>query len=247
MNGEEEKKESLLLKAEHITKLYKTKNEEKRRGIEDISFEIRKGQTYGIIGQSGAGKSTLAKVIAGIEKKTAGSFTFYGKEIQLIFQNPFSAVNPRMCLEQIIEEPWIIRRKGNKKERARKVEEMLQKVRLEPKLKKRYPWEVSGGQLQRAIIARSLMLEPDLIVADEITASLDVTIQAEIMEVLLELKKEYDVSCMLISHDLYFISKMCDRVMVLDQGRCIEEGEVKEIWDHPKDDRTKQLLKAMKE
>lgn len=247
MNGEEEKKESLLLKAEHITKLYKTKNEEKRRGIEDISFEIRKGQTYGIIGQSGAGKSTLAKVIARIEKKTAGSLFFYGKEIQLIFQNPFSAVNPRMCLEQIIEEPWIIRRKGNKKERARKVEEMLQKVRLEPKLKKRYPWEVSGGQLQRAIIARSLMLEPDLIVADEITASLDVTIQAEIMEVLLELKKEYDVSCMLISHDLYFISKMCDRVMVLDQGRCIEEGEVKEIWDHPKDDRTKQLLKAMKE
>lgn len=247
MNGEEEKKESLLLKAEHITKLYKTKNEEKRRGIEDISFEIRKGQTYGIIGQSGAGKSTLAKVIAGIEKKTAGSLFFYGKEIQHIFQNPFSAVNPRMCLEQIIEEPWIIRRKGNKKERARKVEEMLQKVRLEPKLKKRYPWEVSGGQLQRAIIARSLMLEPDLIVADEITASLDVTIQAEIMEVLLELKKEYDVSCMLISHDLYFISKMCDRVMVLDQGRCIEEGEVKEIWDHPKDDRTKQLLKAMKE
>lgn len=247
MNGEEEKKESLLLKAEHITKLYKTKSAEKKRGVEDISFEIRKGQTYGIIGQSGAGKSTLAKVIAGIEKKTAGSLFFYGKEIQLIFQNPFSAVNPRMCLEQIIEEPWIIRRKGNKKERARKVEEMLQKVRLEPKLKKRYPWEVSGGQLQRAIIARSLMLEPDLIVADEITASLDVTIQAEIMEVLLELKKEYDVSCMLISHDLYFISKMCDRVMVLDQGRCIEEGEVKEIWDHPKDDRTKQLLKAMKE
>lgn len=247
MNGEEEKKESLLLKAEHITKLYKTKNAEKKRGVEDISFEIRKGQTYGIIGQSGAGKSTLAKVIAGIEKKTAGSLVFYGKEIQLIFQNPFSAVNPRMRLEQIIEEPWVIKRKGNKKERAKKVEEMLQKVRLEPQLRKRYPWEVSGGQLQRAIIARSLMLEPDLIIADEITASLDVTIQAEIMEVLLELKKEYDVSCMLISHDLHFISKMCDRVMVLDQGRCIEEGTVKEVWAHPKDDRTKQLLKAMKE
>lgn len=217
----------MLLKVEHVTKEFDKKDQIKKKGIYDISFQIKRGENYGIIGKSGAGKSTLARVITGMERPNKGSVTFFGKEMQMIFQNPYSSVNPKMNMKQIIEEPWVIRKIGTRKDRECKVQEMLRKVQLEETFTTRYPSELSGGQLQRVVIARSLMLQPDLIVADEMTASLDVMVRQKMIELLLQLKEEFKMSCIFISHDLQLVNHICDRVMVLEQGQCIEEKECK--------------------
>ena len=216
-------KQEILLVGEHITKQYQPPKKEESRGIIDVSLVIRRGEFYGIVGRSGAGKSTLARVLAGIERPEQGTVTFYGKEVQMIFQNPFSAVNPKMNIEQIIMEPWTIRRWKKKRERKAKVEQMLELVGLPKSIKNHYPSEVSGGQLQRVVIARSLMLSPDLLIADEITASLDTTIQKQIMELLLQLREKTGLTCILISHNLAMVKQMCDRVSIVEHGKMIEE------------------------
>ena len=165
----------------------------------------------------------------------------------MVFQNPFSAVNPKMKIEKVIMEPWNIRKIGSFKERKKKVEEMLSMVGLESSLKNRYPLEVSGGQLQRVLLARSLMLEPDLLIADEMTASLDSTVQKQMMELLLELRQKRSFACMLISHDLPLVYQMCERAMVIQKGKCVEEGMVTDLWNAPKSEATKTLLNCVEQ
>ena len=225
----EEREEQILLQVHNVTKQYVQKGGG-RTGIEGISFTIQRGEFYGVVGESGAGKSTLG-----------------GKEIQMVFQNPFSAVNPKMKIEKVIMEPWNIRKIGSFKERKKKVEEMLSMVGLESSLKNRYPLEVSGGQLQRVLLARSLMLEPDLLIADEMTASLDSTVQKQMMELLLELRQKRSFACMLISHDLPLVYQMCERAMVIQKGKCVEEGMVTDLWNAPKSEATKTLLNCVEQ
>ena len=242
----EEREEQILLQVHNVTKQYIQKGGG-RTGIEGISFTIQRGEFYGIVGESGAGKSTLGKIIAGIEPQDSGTIQFLGKEIQMVFQNPFSAVNPKMKIEKVIMEPWNIRKIGSFKERKKKVEEMLSMVGLESSLKNRYPLEVSGGQLQRVLLARSLMLEPDLLIADEMTASLDSTVQKQMMELLLELRQKRSFACMLISHDLPLVYQMCERAMVIQKGKCVEEGMVTDLWNAPKSEATKTLLNCVEQ
>ena len=235
-----------LLKVHNVTKQYIQKGGG-RTGIEGISFTIQRGEFYGVVGESGAGKSTLGKIIAGIEQQDSGTIQFFGKEIQMVFQNPFSAVNPKMKIEKVIMEPWNIRKIGSCKERKKKVEEMLSMVGLELDLKNRYPLEVSGGQLQRVLLARSLMLDPELLIADEMTASLDSTVQKQMMELLLELRQKRSFACMIISHDLPLVYQMCERAMVIRKGRCVEEGNVMDLWHDPKSEETKRFLNCVEQ
>ena len=235
-----------LLKVHNVTKQYIQKGGG-RTGIEGISFTIQRGEFYGVVGESGAGKSTLGKIIAGIEQQDSGTIQFFGKEIQMVFQNPFSAVNPKMKIEKVIMEPWNIRKIGSYKERKKKVEEMLSMVGLESSLKNCYPLEVSGGQLQRVLLARSLMLDPELLIADEMTASLDSTVQKQMMELLLELRQKRSFACMIISHDLPLVYQMCERAMVIRKGRCVEEGNVMDLWHDPKSEETKRVLNCVEQ
>lgn len=235
--------QEILLTVSNLTKHYQ--KEKKTNGITNVSFKIDKGEIFGIAGESGAGKSTLGKIIAGWETKDSGKIEFKGKEIQYLCQDPYSAVNPKQSITQIIEEPWIIRKKGTKKQRLEKVKEVLFLVGLDERFMMRYPNQLSGGQLQRVIIARSLMLNPDLFIADEITSSLDVTVQKQIMKLIWRLNKERQMTCLLISHDLELLRHMCKNIAILSKGIFVECGSPNKLWEQPEHKETKELLQSI--
>lgn len=231
----------LLLRVSHLSREYRV-GKNKVTGIRDVSFSLEKGEILGIVGESGSGKSTLGRLIAGLDTPTDGKVEFNGERVQMVFQNPFSSVNPRMKLAQIISEPWKIQKIGSERERRNKVQEILTQVGLPVSCMDSYPRELSGGQLQRAVIGRSLMLTPSLLVADEPTASLDVSMQAQIIQLLLSVRERTGMGLILISHDLELIRYLCRYLVVLDHGSLAEFGETKTIWDNPKSNAAKALL-----
>lgn len=217
---------------------------EKKQVIRDVSFDMYQGEILGLVGESGSGKTTLSRAILGFIKDYQGEIKHYTKRPQLIFQDPFSSLNPKKTIGWIIEEPLRIFGKYGKDERKRRVSKMMEQVGLEEKLVARYPSELSGGQRQRVSIAVSLIQRPKLIIADEPVSALDVTIQAQIIDLLLRLKREMDLSYLFISHDLNVIYQLCDRVMIMKDGRIIETNTVKALFDNPKEEYTKELLRA---
>ena len=212
--------------------------------LHDVTFDVRHGEILGLVGESGTGKSTLSRAILGMIKPDQGSITHYTKRPQMIFQDPYSSLNPAYTVGWIMEEPLRIYGKYDGPERKRRVREMLSRVELPEEVLTARPAELSGGQRQRVSIATALIQRPRFLIADEPVSALDVTIQAQILKLLKNLRDELDLSYLFISHDLNVVYQLCDRVLVMKQGRVIETGTVDEIFDHPKEEYTRQLLAA---
>ena len=221
------------------------------------------GDRIGLIGQNGCGKSTLGKTVMMLEKPTDGKVLYnydgefkdvtrfsphetfeFRKKVQMVFQDPYSSLNPAFSIRRIVEEPLRIYGKYSAAERKRRAEEMLEAVGLGPEFHNRKPAQLSGGQRQRVSIAAAMIVQPRLVILDEAVSALDVTIQDQILDLLMKLRRTYDLSYLFISHDLNVIYQCCDRVIVMQKGKIVEENTVDGIFDHPVHPYTKQLLKA---
>lgn len=231
------------------------------QAVSKVSFKIYPGETLGLVGESGCGKSTVARTIIGLEKTKGGNVYFNGqdltklsnsqmrslrKDIQLIFQDPDASLNPRMTVKELIQEPWIVNPDIlEKKQWDREVIRLMELVGLNPNSANNYPHQFSGGQRQRICIARALALKPKLIICDEAVSALDVSIQAQILNLLEDLQKELGVAYLFISHDLSVIQYLCDRVAVMYLGKIVESGTSEEIFQNPKHPYTQALLSAV--
>ena len=216
----------------------------RRQVLKNVSLTLRKGEVLGIVGESGSGKSTLARAILGMVDYVRGDIIHHTKRPQMVFQDPYSALNPVHSIRWILEEPLKIYGKYNAAERRQRVVDMLDKVGLGEEYLERRPPQLSGGQRQRVCIAAALIVRPRLVIADEAVSALDVTIQAQILRLLMELKKEFQLSYLFISHDLNVVYQICDRAIVMKRGEIVEENTVDELFDHPQHPYTRQLLKA---
>lgn len=230
------------------------------RAVDGISFEVRKGETLGLVGESGCGKSTTGRVILQLDRATEGGIEFEGQELttmgnnalrkvrphmQMVFQDPHASLNPRMTVASIIEEPLIEHRFGKKAARTAWIEELLLQVGLSPTHANRYPHEFSGGQRQRIGIARAIALNPNFIVCDEPIAALDVSIQAQVVNLLERLQDELGLTYLFISHDLSMVRHLADRVAVMYLGRMVELADVNELYEDPQHPYTQALHSAV--
>ena len=220
------------------------KKKEDKHALKNVSFTMQEGEILGLVGESGCGKTSLAKAILGMQKKFDGDVMLKCDNPQMVFQDPYGSLNPSKKIGWILEEPLRMKHKYSAQERADKVDEMLIKVGLDVKCREHYPNELSGGQRQRVAIAAALLCDTKFLIADEPVSALDVTIQAQIIRLLLKLHQEMGISILFISHDLRVVYQMCDRVMIMRNGEILEQGNIDEIYDHPKTDYTKLLLEA---
>lgn len=217
---------------------------EKSQVLYDISFNVKKGEIIGLAGESGSGKSTLARCILGLHNDKTGNICHNTKHPQMVFQDAGSSLNPSKTVEWILEEPLRNCTKLNAKQRYDCVTEMLYLVKLPENLRERYPVQLSGGQRQRVSIAAALMLSPEFLIADEPVSALDVTVQKQILALMKEIARETGVAILLISHDLRVVYQMCDHVLIMKDGRIVEEGEPMSLYKNPKDPYTKLLLES---
>ncbi|AHH94187.1 dipeptide ABC transporter ATP-binding protein [Kutzneria viridogrisea] len=231
------------------------------KAVDGVSFDLRKGETLGVVGESGCGKSTLAQVLMRLEKATSGTVKFEGRDIfglkgqelrrlrrdiQIVLQDPYTSLNPRMTVGDLVGEPFEIHTEvAPKGDRQRKVQELLEVVGLNPEHINRYPHQFSGGQRQRIGIARALALRPKVIICDEPVSALDVSVQAQVMNLLDELQTEFDLSYVFIAHDLSVVRHLSDRVAVMYLGKVVELGTDEQIYEHPTHPYTQALLSAV--
>jgi len=240
-----------VLEVEHLSVEYQDSSlfgkKSSFKALDDVSFHVCQGEILGLVGESGCGKSTLSKAVLGMldNAKVTGDIRHFTKRPQMVFQDPYGSLNPAKTIGWILEEPLRIFGKYDAAERKRRVLDMLEKVGLDRDYANRKPSELSGGQRQRVSIATALIQRPRFILADEPVSALDVTIQAQILDLLWDLKEELDLSYLFISHDLNVIYSICDRVMVMEKGRIIEQGTVDEVYNHPKEEYTKKLISSI--
>ena len=228
--------------------------------VDRVSITVKKGETYGLVGESGCGKSTMGRLIAGLERPSSGAIELDGRDlatlkgrdavtihrdVQMMFQDSYAAMDPRMRIDQILAEPMSIQKTGNARQIAERIMEIIEQVGLTEEILDRYPHEFSGGQLQRIGFARSLTLAPDLIVADEPVSALDVSVQAQVLNLMKDLQAELGLSYLFISHDLAVVQYMADRIGVMYLGRIVEEGPAKEVVENPKHPYTKALIDSI--
>ena len=250
-----------LLEVAGLTKHFRAKDGQGTvQAVNGVSLHLERGETLGIVGESGCGKSTLARVILRLIEPTAGALRFAGEDLmalpqaalrarrrdmQLIFQDPYASLDPRLTVGTIIAEPLAIHGVGDRRERRVRVAGLLQTVGLESDAARRYPHEFSGGQRQRIGIARAIALEPKLIIADEPVSALDVSIQSQILELLLDLKERLALSYIFISHDLAVVEHVSDRVAVMYLGRIVETTDTARLYDSPRHPYTEALIAAV--
>jgi oligopeptide transport system ATP-binding protein len=230
------------------------------KALNNVSLKIMKGQTLAVVGESGSGKSTLARSLLQLQAIDQGELRFKGQDmtslnkmdskalkrsIQMVFQDPYASLNPRMKIEEILEEGLMIHGLGNKKTRQLKVRDMIKKVGLNVTDLNKYPHQFSGGQRQRIGIARALIVEPELVICDEPVSALDVSIQAQILLLLKDLQKEFNLSYLFVSHDLRVVRHMADEIIVMHQGKIVEQGQTKKVYEKPKANYTRELLNAI--
>ncbi|MFV0253173.1 MAG: ABC transporter ATP-binding protein [Beutenbergiaceae bacterium] len=229
--------------------------------VSDVNFDVVPGETVGLVGESGSGKSTIARTIIGLVEASAGTIEFEGRhitglgarelkqvrrEMQMVFQDPFASLNPRLTVRDLIAEAWRVHHAVVPRSAwTEEAKELMARVGLNPDYADRYPHQFSGGQRQRIGIARALALRPKLIICDEAVSALDVSVQAQVLNLLDDLQEDLGLSYLFISHDLSVIKHLCDRVLVLNQGVVVEEGPVADIFDKPRDSYTKTLLDAI--
>ncbi|HEY7059132.1 MAG TPA: ATP-binding cassette domain-containing protein [Vicinamibacterales bacterium] len=230
------------------------------RAVHDVSFAIERGETFGLVGESGSGKTTTGRCILRLVEPTAGEIVFDGRDVlalardelrrarrdmQIVFQDPYSSLNPRMRVGTIVEEPLIIHHLGSKAERRARVRELFDLVGLNPDHLARYPREFSGGQRQRIGLARALALNPSFIIADEPVSALDVSVQAQIVNLLMDLQQRLTLTYLFIAHDLRLVEHICSRVAVMYMGRIVEMAETARLFAAPQHPYTRALLSAI--
>jgi oligopeptide transport system ATP-binding protein len=230
------------------------------KAVDGVSFDIAEGETLGLVGESGSGKSTTGYCILQLMKPTSGSIRFMGKELteiaredlrrmrremQIVFQDPYASLDPRMTVGGIVAEPLEVHGIGTRRSRGDTVRKLLDIVGFNPSFTNRYPHEFSGGQRQRIGVARALALNPKLIICDEPVSALDVSIQAQILNLLKDLQRDFSLTYLFISHDLAVVRTMSDRIAVMNQGKLVEIGTAEQIYTQPKDEYTKALFTAV--
>ena len=229
--------------------------------VDDVSFDMYKGETLGLVGESGCGKTTLGRTLLRLTEPSSGKIIYNGhditqlsriqvkqlrKDVQLVFQDPYSSLNPRLTIGAAIAEPMkIAGLEKDNQARKKRVADLLDRVNLSAAMMNRYPHEFSGGQRQRIVIARALALRPDFLVCDESVSALDVSVQAQVLNLLNELKKDLGLTMLFISHDLSVVRYMSDRIMVMNKGKIVESGAAEEVYSHPKNSYTQQLIEAI--
>jgi len=252
-----------ILKVTNVSRVYETSGggfgrKNKVSALDGVSFNLVQGETLGVVGESGCGKSTLGRIISRLDTPTSGEIIYKGndiakkslaamrplrKEIQFIFQDPYASLNPRRQIGAIVEEPMRIHGVSKDERRAR-AQELLEKVGLDKNSYEKYPHEFSGGQRQRVVIARALTLKPELIIADEPVSALDVSIQAQVLNLFKELQDEMNLTYIFVAHDLGVVRHISDRIAVMYLGKIVEMGSVEEIYNNPQHPYTKALLSA---
>jgi len=250
-----------LLQVDNLTTQFFDRNTGQAvNAVDNVSFELKKNEILGLVGESGSGKSTIGRSILKLVNSQNGEVRFDGQELrklshrqmkpmrrrmQMIFQDPYASLNPRMTVYDALVEPMLYHGVANKADVDKKILQLMDDVGLARQAIRKYPHEFSGGQRQRIAIGRAIATRPDLIIADEPVSALDVTIQKQILDLLLELVEKHDLSMLFISHDLSVVRKICDRVMVLQQGKLIESAETEMLWRQPMTDYTKKLLSSI--
>jgi len=230
------------------------------KAVDGVSFEVAEGETLGLVGESGSGKSTTGYCILQLIKPTSGSIRFMGKELtqlgreelrrmrremQIVFQDPYASLDPRMTVGSIVAEPLEVHGIGTRRSRSETVRRLLDIVGFNPNFTNRYPHEFSGGQRQRIGVARALALNPKLIVCDEPVSALDVSIQAQILNLLKDLQRDFGLTYLFISHDLAVVRTMSDRIAVMNRGKLVEVGTAEQVYQAPRDEYTKALFAAV--
>lgn len=246
----------MFLQVKNLTKSYRIGSffsKEKKEILKNISFDVKEGEIFSIVGQSGAGKSTIGKILLGIEKEDSGEIVFLGRplekrkvqEIQMVFQDPYSSLNPAMKIGSILEEPLKVNGVKNKNERRRRVKAMLKEIGLDENSEDKYPSELSGGQRQRVVIGAAMILNPKLVVCDEPVASLDLSIQNQILNLIRKFNQEYRTTFIFISHDLGVVYNISDRVLLLYKGEIQELRETVEFFKNPQSEYGKYFLEGI--
>lgn len=251
-----------LLQTEDITKVYQVsagvfKGKRSLAAVNGVSIVINRGEVVGLVGESGCGKSTIAKIILSLEEATSGQVYFDGepmatidrkeraRRIQPIFQDPYSSLNPRKSIGSIISLPYRVHQIGNKAEREARVTEIMDTVGLPPRFRSSYPNQLSGGQRQRVAIARALMMKPELVICDEPTSALDVSVQSQILNLLLDLRENRGLTYLIITHDLSVVEHIASRVAVMYLGRIVEEATTDKLFKNPRHPYTQALLTSV--
>jgi ABC-type oligopeptide transport system ATPase subunit len=256
---------SALVEVRHLVKDYPVRSGLFRRGasfraVDDLSFTIDEGETFGLVGESGCGKTTTGRCLLRLIEPTSGEVRFGGADVlalsarelrrarrqfQIVFQDPYSSLNPRMPVGAIVREPLIIHRIGARESQMARVRELFELVGLSPDDMRKYPHEFSGGQRQRIGVARALALEPSFVVADEPVSALDVSVQAQVVNLLLDLQQRLGLTYLFIAHDLRLVRQICDRVGVMYRGRLVEVAPAEQVFSAPAHPYTKALLSAI--
>ena len=208
------------------------------KAVDGVSFRMRRGETLGVVGESGSGKSTIARVVSGLQRPTSGEVKLGGR-VGMVFQDPLGSLNPRMTVRQTLDE--VVRAQKCPLSPGR----LLDQVGLSQAVLEQYPREMSGGQCQRVSVARALACSPDILIADEPVSALDVSVQARVLNLLRDLRRELGLSILLIAHDLAVVKNVCDRICVMEKGRFVDEGDAADVFNNPRSSYTKRLLAAV--